>query len=65
VNLALTLVVGALVVALSTISLIGVAALLIGVLVTFPYASFVSAFLIGRYARLTEPLASRAEAVDR
>jgi energy-coupling factor transport system substrate-specific component len=65
VNLALTIVVGALVVALSTISLIGVAALLIGVLVTFPYASFVSAFLIGRYARLTEPLASRAEAVDR
>jgi hypothetical protein len=33
--------------------------------VTFPYASFISAYLIGRYARLTEPLASRAEAVDR
>jgi hypothetical protein len=32
--------------------------------VTFPYASFVSAFLVGRYARLTEP-ALRAEAVDR
>jgi energy-coupling factor transport system substrate-specific component len=65
VNLALSLVVGALVVALSTISLIGVAALVIGVLVTFPYASFVTAYLAGRYARLTDPRALRAEAIDR
>jgi energy-coupling factor transport system substrate-specific component len=65
VNLALSLVVGALVVALSTISLIGVAELVIGVLVTFPYASFVTAYLAGRYARLTDPPALRAEAIDR
>jgi energy-coupling factor transport system substrate-specific component len=64
VNLALSLVVGALVVALSTIGLIGVAALVIGVLVTFPYASFVSAYLAGRYAQLTEPSALRAKAID-
>src|SRR6266566_167939 len=50
VNLALSIVVGALVVVLSTIGLIGLAALAIGVLVTFPYASYVGAYLIGRYA---------------
>jgi hypothetical protein len=65
VNLALSIVVGALVVALSTIGFIGLAALLIGVLVTFPYASFVSAYLTGRYARLTESPTLRAEAIDR
>jgi hypothetical protein len=66
VNLALSIVVGALVVALSTISLIGLAALLVGVLVTFPYASFVTAYLAGRYARLTEPPAlGAAQAIDR
>jgi len=65
VNLALSIVVGALVVALSTIGLIGLAALLIGVLVTYPYASFVSAYLTGRYARLTAPPALGAEAIDR
>ena len=65
VNLALSLVVGALVVALSTISLVGVAALVVGVLVTFPYASFVGAYLVGRYARLTERPALRAEAIYR
>jgi hypothetical protein len=64
VNLALSVVVGALVLALSTISLIGLAALLIGVLVTFPYASFVGAYLAGRYARLTDRPGLRAEAVD-
>jgi len=53
-NLALSIVVGALVVALSTISVIGLLALLIGVVITFPYASFVGAYLVGRYARLTE-----------
>jgi energy-coupling factor transport system substrate-specific component len=65
VNLALSIVVGALVLALSTISLIGLAALLVGVLVTFPYVSFVSAYLTGLYARLTDPPALRAEAIDR
>ncbi len=38
--------------------------LLIGVLVTFPYASFVGAYLAGRYARLTDRPVLRAEAVD-
>jgi hypothetical protein len=65
VNLALSVVVGALVLALSTLSLIGVAVLLVGVLVTFPYASFVGAYLAGRYARLTDPPELRAEAVYR
>ena len=65
VNLALSIVVGALVVVLSTIGLIGAAALVIGVLVTFPYASYIGAYLIGRYARLTEPPTLRPEAVDR
>jgi len=65
VNLALSIVVGALVVVLSTIGLIGLAALVIGVLVTFPYASYIGAYLIGRYARLTEPPTLGPEAVDR
>ena len=65
VNLALSIVVGALVVVLSTIGLIGLAALAIGVLVTFPYASYVGAYLIGRYAHLTGPPTLRTEAVDR
>jgi len=64
VNLALSIVVGTLVVALSTISLIGLAALVIGVLLTYPYASFVGAYLVGRYARLTDRPALRAKAVD-
>ena len=65
VNLALSIVVGALVIVLSTIGLIGLAALAIGVLVTFPYASYVGAYLIGRYAHLTGPPTLRTEAVDR
>jgi energy-coupling factor transport system substrate-specific component len=65
VNLGLSIVVGTLVVALSAISLVGVAALLIGLLVTFPYASFVGAYLVGRYARLTDRPPLRPEAVDR
>ena len=64
VNLALSIVVGVLIVALSTLGLIGVAALAIGVLVTLPYASFVGAYLIGRYARLTERPALGAKAID-
>jgi hypothetical protein len=65
VNLALSIVVGALVFALATIGVIGLAALLIGVLVTLPYASYVSAYLTGRYARLTESPALGAEAINR
>jgi predicted Na+-dependent transporter len=65
VNLALSIVVGALVVALSTIGLIGLVLLLVGVLITFPYATFVGAYLIGQYARLTDGPRLRPEAVDR
>src|SRR6266550_4904498 len=65
VNLGLSIVVGALVVALSTIGLIGLVALIVGVLITLPYASYVGGYLIGQYARLTEPSALGAEAIDR
>ena len=65
VNLALSIVVGALVVVLTTIGLIGLAAIAIGVLVTFPYATFVGAYLVGRYAQLTDRPTLRAEAIDR
>ncbi len=65
VNLALSIVVGALVVVLTTIGLIGLAAIVIGVLVTFPYATFIGAYLVGRYAQLTDRPTLRAEAVDR
>jgi energy-coupling factor transport system substrate-specific component len=65
VNLALSIVVGALVVALSTIGLIGLVALVVGVLITFPYASFVGGYLVGQYARLTDGPRLRPEAVDR
>jgi hypothetical protein len=63
VNLALSIVVGALVFALATIGFIGLVALALGVLVTLPYASYVAAYLTGRYARLTESTALGAEAV--
>jgi len=65
VNLALSIVVGALVVVLTTIGLIGLAAIAIGVLVTFPYATFIGAYLVGRYAQLTDRPTLRAEAIDR
>jgi len=65
VNLALSIVVGALVVVLTTIGLIGLAAIAIGVLVTFPYATFVGAYLVGRYAQLTDRPTLRAEAINR
>jgi hypothetical protein len=65
VNLALSLVVGALTVALSTIGLIGLVALLIGVLITFPYAAFIGGYLVGQYASLTDRPRLRPEAVDR
>ena len=63
VNLALSIVVGVLVVALSTIGLIGLV-VVVGVLVTFPYASYIGAYLVGRYAALTDPPALRAETID-
>jgi len=65
VNVGLSVVVGVLIVVLSTIGLIGLAALVIGVLVTLPYASFVGSYLVGRYARLTDRPALRAEAINR
>jgi len=54
VNLGLSIVVGVLVVVLSSIGIIGVAALVVGVLITYPYASFIGAYLVGQYARLTD-----------
>lgn len=65
VNLALSVVVGALVFALATIGFIGLVALAIGVLVTLPYASYVAAYLTGRYARLTESPVLGAEPIYR
>ncbi|MEA2634997.1 MAG: energy-coupling factor transport system substrate-specific component [Chloroflexota bacterium] len=65
VNLALSIVVGALVVVLTTIGLIGLGAIVIGVLVTLPYASFTGGYLVGQYARLTEQPELGAEAVNR
>ncbi len=65
VNLALSLVVGALVIALSTVGLIGLIAFLVGVLITLPYASFVGGYLVGQYARLTDRPRLWPKAVDR
>ncbi|HEY9287965.1 MAG TPA: DUF4013 domain-containing protein [Candidatus Dormibacteraeota bacterium] len=53
VNVALSIVVGALVIVLTFVGLIGLLGLLVGVLLTLPYASFVGAYLVGLYARLT------------
>ncbi|TMC40968.1 MAG: DUF4013 domain-containing protein [Chloroflexi bacterium] len=64
VNLGLSIVVGALVVVLTTIGLIGLV-VVVGVLVTFPYASFIGAYLVGRYAALTDRPVLRAETVNR
>ena len=55
VNLALSVVVGTLVVVLTMFSVLGLAALAVGVLLTLPYASFVGAYLVGMYARQTGP----------
>jgi len=54
VNLGLSIVVGVLVVVLSSIGVIGLAALVVGGLLTYPYASFIGAYLVGQYARLTD-----------
>ena len=64
VNLGLSIVVGVLVVALSTIGLIGLV-VVVGVLVTFPYASYIGAYLVGRYAALTDLPVLGAEPIDR
>lgn len=53
VNVGLSIVVGALVIILTGVGLAGLLGLLIGVLLTLPYASFVGAYLVGLYARLT------------
>jgi energy-coupling factor transport system substrate-specific component len=54
VNVGLSIVVGVLVVVLSSIGVIGLAALVVGVLITYPYASFIGSYLVGQYARLTD-----------
>jgi energy-coupling factor transport system substrate-specific component len=54
VNLGLTIVVGVLIVVLTTIGVIGLAGFAFGVLITFPYASYVASYLVGQYARLTD-----------
>jgi energy-coupling factor transport system substrate-specific component len=54
VNVALTIVVGALVIILTAVGLIGLLGLLVGALITLPYASFVGAYLVGEYARATD-----------
>lgn len=54
VNVGLSLVVGALVIVLTVVGVIGLLVLLVGVLVTLPYTSFVGAYLVGYYARLTD-----------
>jgi energy-coupling factor transport system substrate-specific component len=52
-NVGLAIVVGALIVVLTVIGVIGLAAVLIGVVLTLPYASLVGAYLVGIYARQT------------
>ena len=56
-NLGLTIVVGALVIVLSAMAISGAIALLIGVLLTLPYAGWISAYIIGTYARATDEAA--------
>ena len=54
VNVGLSIVVGVLVIVLTTVGVVGLLGFLIGVLITLPYASFVGAYLVGYYARLTD-----------
>jgi len=35
----------------------------VGVLITFPYASFIGAYLVGRYARLTDRTSNPSQPV--
>jgi hypothetical protein len=53
-NIGLSIVVGVLVVFLSTIGVIGLAGFIVGVAITFPYAAFVGAYLVGYYAHVTD-----------
>jgi hypothetical protein len=63
-NLGLTFVVAALVTVLAVIGFGGLLALLLGVLVTLPYCSWVGAYLLGRYASITdEALLTRSGSV--
>ncbi|HSO93985.1 MAG TPA: DUF4013 domain-containing protein, partial [Candidatus Dormibacteraeota bacterium] len=58
-NLSLTVVVAALTVILLAVGAIGVIGVVIGVVVTLTYMSFVWAHLAGEYARLTDPAVPR------
>lgn len=60
VNVGLSIVVGVLVLVLTTLGLLGLLGFLIGVAITLPYASFVTAYLVGYYARVTDPLVPAA-----
>ena len=53
-NVGLSIVVGVLVIVLTALGLIGLLGLVIGAVITLPYASFVGAYLVGYYARVTE-----------
>jgi energy-coupling factor transport system substrate-specific component len=53
-TLGLSMVVGALVIALSTVWVIGVLAIGIGVLFTLTYASWIGSYLVGKYAAVTD-----------
>jgi hypothetical protein len=53
VHVALTVVVGALVIVLTAVGLVGLLLFLVGVLFTLPYASFIGAYLVGHYAAST------------
>jgi hypothetical protein len=57
VNLSLTVVVAALTVILLVIGGVGLVGLVIGVVATLTYMSYVWAHLAGKYARLTDPVA--------
>lgn len=64
INLALTIVIGALSIVLSVIAIVGVIGVLVGVLVTTVYVGLVWAHLVGIYARITDrfPVGSRMTA---
>jgi|SRR5215467_6647833 len=53
-NLGLTVVVGALGIALSVMAVSGVILIVIGVLITAPYATWVVAYLFGEFSRITD-----------
>jgi len=54
INLSLSIVVGVLVVILTALGLIGSGGLVVGALITLPYTIFVGAYLVGKYAGLTD-----------